>query len=38
MVDGRKLHPDVVLKGKREPAAADIPRDVLVKMSKWFGQ
>ena len=33
MADGRKLPPLVVLKGKREPAASDIPRGVLVRMS-----
>ena len=40
MADGRKLPPVVVLKGKREPAAADIPQGVLVKMSSngWVNE
>ena len=33
MADGRKLPPVVILKGKREPPACDIPRGVLVRMS-----
>ena len=33
MADGRKLPPVVVLKGKREPPATDIPRGVMVRMS-----
>ena len=33
MANGRKLPPVVILKGKREPPACDIPRGVLVRMS-----
>ena len=40
MADGRKLLPVVILKGKREPPASDVPRGVLVKMSNngWVNE
>lgn len=33
MADGRKLPPVVILKGKRDPPASDVPPGVLVRMS-----